>query len=147
VNKRDVRSATGKLRDSLKKERDDLDCRWAELRKSAKDQYLDQIGSPAADEWLGKVGEITNQRMLNQMRQEALEFLPKPGRKPNSNSNESKPVDKYLPLMQECLAVSRGNMRRARIRFMKEAATRLGVRLGTAQNHWSRLRSRRNAVK
>jgi hypothetical protein len=64
----------------------------------------------------------------------------KPGRKPNEEHN-----DKYLTLMQECAAVSRGNMERARKRFLKEAQIRFSVSRGTAENAWYRLR--RDAAK
>jgi hypothetical protein len=138
VKKRDARSAKGKLRDDLKKESDDLDCRWEELRKCGRELLGQPIESPARSEWLDKAYETVQQRIANKMRQEALDWLPKSG--PKQNADESKPVDKYLLLMQDCLAASHGNMRSARIRFMKEATTRFGVAKGTAENNWYRLR-------
>jgi hypothetical protein len=135
VKKRNARSAKGRLRDNLKQIGDDLDRRRAELLRSAQDRFF--TGWQVTDEWINRLSEVLEQLDVNKMRQEALEWLPKSG--PKQNADESKPVDKYLLLMQECLAASRGNMRSARIKFMKEATARFCVTKGTAQNNWSRL--------
>jgi hypothetical protein len=144
VKNRDARSAKGKLRENLKKEGDDLDRRWEKLRKSARAQILGQpIGSPTASEWLDRAEENVQQRIANKMRLEALEWLPKPGPKPNPD--ESRQGDKYSALMLERVDASRGNMSSACKKFLNQAQVRFNVELRTAQNNWSRLR--RDAAK
>jgi hypothetical protein len=67
---------------------------------------------------------------------------PQPGKKANPNEKRD---DKYSALRKECAVASRGNMRRAKIKFINEAVRRFGVDPRTAQNHWYRLR--RDAAK
>jgi hypothetical protein len=128
VKNRDVRSAKNKLRDDLRKELDDLDRRWTELQKVR----------PINDEWINKGGAILERRDLIRMRLEALDGLPKPG--PKANPDESKQGDKYSSLFLECVDASRGNMSSARKKFLHQAQVRFGVRLGTAENNWYKVR-------
>jgi hypothetical protein len=93
-----------------------------------------------ADEAVDFYRRITHAPRTEAQRQADFKILSRAQPGPKSRANGNEQADKYLALMQECIAVHFPNMDRARIKFMQKAVdTKLCASKKTARNHWYRL--------